>query len=55
MSNQQIAFEIGSSEQTVKNHVRNLFDKTGMGNRLELALWYEVHHCDGKCLQNLNL
>lgn len=55
MSNLQIAFEISSSEQTVKNHLRHIFDKTGMGNRLELALWFEVHHCDGKCLQDLNL
>jgi DNA-binding NarL/FixJ family response regulator len=53
-SNAEIGALLGTTEQTVKNSVRMLFDKLGFWNRLELALWYEVHHCDGKCLQDLN-
>jgi DNA-binding NarL/FixJ family response regulator len=31
------------TEQTVKNHIHNIFEKLGVGDRLELAL-YAVHH-----------
>ena len=31
------------SEQTVKNHLHNIFDKQGVSDRLELAL-YAIHH-----------
>jgi hypothetical protein len=34
---------LGISEQTVKNHVRQIFDKLGVSSRLELAL-YAVNH-----------
>jgi DNA-binding NarL/FixJ family response regulator len=30
------------SEQTVKNHLHNVFDKLGISDRLELAL-YAIH------------
>jgi DNA-binding NarL/FixJ family response regulator len=42
-SNRDIAKNLGLSEQTVKNHLSNIFDKLGVSNRLELAL-YAVHH-----------
>jgi DNA-binding NarL/FixJ family response regulator len=42
-SNKDIAQGFGLSEQTVKNHLSNIFDKLGVSNRLELAL-YAVHH-----------
>jgi DNA-binding NarL/FixJ family response regulator len=42
-SNREIAAALGLSEQTVKNHLSNIFDKTGVSNRLELAL-YALHH-----------
>ena len=41
--NREIAEKLLISEQTVKNHIRNIFDKLGMSDRLELAL-YAVHH-----------
>lgn len=42
-SNREIANEIGSTESTVKNDMRRVMDKSGMGNRVELALWYVRH------------
>jgi DNA-binding NarL/FixJ family response regulator len=42
-SNKDIAKELGLREQTVKNHLSHIFDKLGVSNRLELAL-YVVHH-----------
>lgn len=42
-SNKDIGQQFGVSEQTVKNHLSNIFDKLGVSNRLELAL-YAVHH-----------
>jgi DNA-binding NarL/FixJ family response regulator len=42
-TNKDIGKEFGLSEQTVKNHLSHIFDKLGVSNRLELAL-YAVHH-----------
>lgn len=41
--NREIGEELSISEQTVKNHMHNIFDKVGVSDRLELAL-YAVHH-----------
>lgn len=42
-TNKDIGRQFGLSEQTVKNHLSHVFDKLGVSNRLELAL-YAVHH-----------
>jgi two-component system, NarL family, nitrate/nitrite response regulator NarL len=42
-SNREIGQQFDLSEQTVKNHLSHIFDKVGVSNRLELAL-YAVHH-----------
>jgi DNA-binding NarL/FixJ family response regulator len=42
-TNRDIARLFGLSEQTVKNHLSHIYDKLGVSNRLELAL-YAVHH-----------
>jgi two-component system nitrate/nitrite response regulator NarL len=42
-SNQEIADRFSISKQTVKHHVRSIFDKVGVSNRLELAL-FSVNH-----------
>ena len=41
-TNKDIGKTFGLSEQTVKNHLSNIFDKLGVSTRLELAL-YAVH------------
>ena len=41
--NKEMAERMFISEQTVKNHLHNIFDKLGVSDRLELAL-YAVHH-----------
>jgi len=43
MSNKEIARKFSLSEDTVKHHLTNIFDKMGASNRLELAL-FAVHH-----------
>ncbi len=49
-SNKDIGQQFSLSQQTVKNHLSHVFDKLGVSNRLELAL-YAVHH---KLLERLN-
>jgi two-component system, NarL family, nitrate/nitrite response regulator NarL len=41
-NNREIGESLSITEQTVKNHLSNIFDKLGVSNRLELAL-YAVH------------
>ena len=37
--NKEIALRLGTTEQVVKNHLRIIYDKTGVSDRLELALF----------------
>src|SRR5205807_4511396 len=39
LTNREIALAVGSTEQVVKNYLRNTFDKLGVWSRLELALY----------------
>jgi DNA-binding NarL/FixJ family response regulator len=41
--NRDIATQLGTKEQVVKNYLRSIYDKTGVSDRLELAL-FTVHH-----------
>ena len=41
--NREIAMQLFSTEQVIKNALRNIFDKIGVSDRLELAL-FVVHH-----------
>jgi DNA-binding NarL/FixJ family response regulator len=43
LKNKDIAQEIGTTEQVVKNYLRKVYDKLGVSDRLELAL-YTMHH-----------
>jgi DNA-binding NarL/FixJ family response regulator len=39
MRNKEIAFQMGTSEQVIKNYLRKIYDKLGVADRLELALY----------------
>jgi len=41
LKNRDVAEAIGTTELVVKNYLRVIYDKIGLWNRLELALWYE--------------
>jgi len=41
--NKEIAIRLGTTEQVVKNYLRSVYDKTGVSDRLELAL-FTIHH-----------
>ena len=42
-TNRQMAEKFAVAEDTVKHHLTSIFDKTGVSNRLELAL-FAIHH-----------
>lgn len=42
-SNKDVAKQFSISEETVKRHLSNIFDKTGVSTRLELALFAIAH------------
>lgn len=42
-SNKDVAKQFAISEETVKRHLSNIFDKTGVSTRLELALFAIAH------------
>src|ERR1700758_4117005 len=41
--NKEIASQLGTTEQVIKNYLRNVYDKIGGPDRLELAL-FTIHH-----------
>jgi DNA-binding NarL/FixJ family response regulator len=41
--NREIAIRLKTTEQVIKNYLRSIYDKTGVGDRLELAL-FTIHH-----------
>ncbi len=41
--NKDIAVQLGTTEQVIKNYLRNVYDKIGVSDRLELAL-FTIHH-----------
>ena len=41
--NKDIAKQLGTKEQVIKNYLRGIYDKTGVSVRLELAL-FTIHH-----------
>ena len=42
LKNSEVAEAIGTTECVVKNYLRVIYDKLGLWNRVELALWYEA-------------
>jgi DNA-binding NarL/FixJ family response regulator len=40
--NREVADALGTTEHVIKNYLRVIYDKLGLWNRVELALWYEA-------------
>jgi DNA-binding NarL/FixJ family response regulator len=51
-SNKDIALRLGITEDTVKRHLTNIFDKVGMSTRLELALFALRNNLVGKAAKS---
>jgi DNA-binding NarL/FixJ family response regulator len=48
LKNREIAEQLGISNKVIKNYLSNIYDKIGVKNRLQLALWYEARVHEGK-------
>jgi DNA-binding NarL/FixJ family response regulator len=42
LTNGDVAETLGTTEYVIKNCLRTIYDKLGLWNRVELALWYEA-------------
>ena len=42
LKNSEVADAIGTTEHVIKKYLRVIYDKLGLWNRVELALWYEA-------------
>jgi DNA-binding NarL/FixJ family response regulator len=42
LKNREIANKLGIGEHVVRNYLSIIYDKVGVSNRVELALWYEA-------------
>jgi DNA-binding NarL/FixJ family response regulator len=52
MKNREVADAIGTTEHVVKNYLRVIYDKLGLWNRVELALWYESRRSPSSMVTN---
>jgi DNA-binding NarL/FixJ family response regulator len=43
LNNREMATAMGISERVIKNDLKSIYDRLGVWNRLELALWYDGH------------
>jgi DNA-binding NarL/FixJ family response regulator len=52
LKNSEVGEAIGTTEYVVKNYLRVIYDKLGLWNRVERALWYEArrHEIPGHIL-----
>ena len=50
----EVADKIGTTEHVVKNYLRVIYDKLGLWNRVELALWYESRRTGPTLLSQYN-
>jgi DNA-binding NarL/FixJ family response regulator len=41
LKNSEVAQVLGTSQHVIKNFLKAIYDKLGLWNRVELALWYE--------------
>ena len=50
LKNREIANRLGIGEHVVRNYLSKIYDKIGVSNRVELALWYWARRQEGKPL-----
>jgi DNA-binding CsgD family transcriptional regulator len=50
LKNREIASELGIGAHVVRNYLSAIYDKIGVSNRVELALWYEARRHEGRLL-----
>jgi DNA-binding NarL/FixJ family response regulator len=50
LKNRDIATELGIGSHVVRNYLSTIYDKIGVSNRVELALWYEARIHEGRFL-----
>lgn len=55
LTNRDVAKEMGITPRVVRNYLGRIYDKVGLSNRLELALWYEARVHEGKLPRRLNV
>jgi DNA-binding NarL/FixJ family response regulator len=51
LKNREIANELGIGDHVVRNYLTKIYDKIGVSNRVELALWYEARLREGGLLR----
>jgi DNA-binding NarL/FixJ family response regulator len=54
LKNREVANAIGTTEHVVKNYLRVIYDKLGLWNRVELALWYESRRSEPSSYSHYN-
>lgn len=47
LKNRELAQQMGTTEFVVKNYLCAIYDRLGLWNRVELALWYEARQLPG--------
>ena len=50
LKNCEIADKLGIGQYVVRNYLSQIYDKIGLSNRVELALWYEARMHEGASL-----
>jgi DNA-binding NarL/FixJ family response regulator len=48
LKNCEIGAELGICAHVVRNYISAIYDKVGVSNRVELALWYEARRHEGR-------
>lgn len=51
LKNHEIAMELGIAAHVVRNYISFIYDKVGVSNRVELALWYEARQIEDRTLR----
>jgi DNA-binding NarL/FixJ family response regulator len=55
LKNREIADNLGTTEQMVKNQLHTIYAKMRVENRLKLALWYEDQVHEGNLARHSDL